>query len=144
MVHSVTFKRPSSQAISQRDPVQPPIKKAKVNGSRQEVFGGVAWKTRHGVTQEDLLIHNGRLITKHELDKYRRQFVNNGLARWMVATVYARQVLNLKGFVSVAEEMPADEPKAQEKRAEDPQAEEKLAEQLNQFNCVCTDSTGMY
>ena len=104
MVHSVTFKRPSSQAISQRDPVQPPIKKAKVNGSRQEVFGGVAWKTRHGVTQEDLLIHNGRLITKHELDKYRRQFVNNGLARWMAATVCARMELRLKGFVSVARE----------------------------------------
>ena len=104
MVHSVTFKRPSSQAISQRDPVQPPIKKAKVNGSRQEVFGGVAWKTRHGVTQEDLLIHNGRLITKHELDKYRRQFVNNGFARWMAATVCARMELRLKGFVSVARE----------------------------------------
>ena len=111
-----------------------------MSGTRQEVFHGDALKIKHRSTQEDLAIHNGRLMTKHELDQYWRQFVTNGLARWMVATVYARQVLNLKGFVSVAEEMPADEPKAQEKRAEDPQAEEKLAEQLNQFNCVCTDS----
>ena len=95
----------SKQALSQEARKQAssklPIKKAKVNGHRWAVFSGDAMKTKFGLTKEDLVKHNGHLLTKKELERSRRQFVNNGLMRWMAATLCAREVLKSKGFVSL-------------------------------------------
>ena len=96
----------SKQARSEQAPSKLQIKKVKVNGHRQEVFDGHAMKTRFGVTKEDLVMHNNHLVTKEELSTYRRRFVNNGLLRWMAATLCARKVLKLKGFVSLKRDTP--------------------------------------
>merc|ERR1712151_1288320 len=75
---------------------------AKGKNARSVVFRGSKAKTATGMTKDKLIKNkNGRIVSKAQSTRAKRNWANSGLKKWADAVKAARKALNLQGFVAI-------------------------------------------
>merc|ERR1712019_213405 len=75
---------------------------AKGKNARSVVFRGGKAKTATGMTKDKLIKNkNGRIVSKAQSTRAKRNWANSGLKKWADAVKAARKALNLTGFVAI-------------------------------------------
>merc|ERR1712190_156535 len=70
--------------------------------ARSVVFRGGKAKTATGMTKDKLTKNkNGRIVSKAQSTRAKRNWANSGLKKWADAVKAARKALNLTGFVAI-------------------------------------------
>merc|ERR1712187_891892 len=75
---------------------------AKGKNARSVVFRGSKAKTATGMTKDKLIKNkNGRIVSKAQSTRAKRNWANSGPKKWADAVKAARKALNLQGFVAI-------------------------------------------
>merc|ERR1712050_300170 len=75
---------------------------AKGKNARSVVFRGSKAKTASGMTKDKLIKNkNGKIVSKAQSARAKRNYANSGLKAWADAVKAARKALNLQGFVAI-------------------------------------------
>ena len=91
-------KRVTKRAVRKtRTPRKPRIK----YGSFRRVWSGTADKTKGGLVKKDLMMNKrGKIVSKKQANRSKKNFKNSALSKWVEATQKARKELGLTGFVA--------------------------------------------
>ena len=70
-------------------------------GSFRRVWSGTADRTKGGLLKKDLCLNKrGKVVSRKQNAKAKKNFRNSALSKWVVATQKARKELGLVGFVA--------------------------------------------
>merc|ERR1712212_492089 len=88
--------------MKRRKAMKKPSIIAKGRGAKARVFYGKKSKTGGGLKKSDLVkSKSGKIVSRKSSERAKKNFRNNGLAKYAVALKKARSALGIKGFVPI-------------------------------------------
>merc|ERR1712212_1218018 len=97
-----TWAKKSKTTMRKRKAAKKPSIIAKGRGAKARVFFGKKSKTSGGLKKGDLVkSKSGKIVSRKSSERAKKNFRNNGLAKYAVALKKARSALGIKGLVPI-------------------------------------------